>query len=83
MEFFNRKAQAKPGAPANLGLRAIRLIEVPSVEIIEGVVSTSPSSRTVASSLFVVRRWWRLVVPDPGDGGAGHVAQINGAVVYR
>jgi hypothetical protein len=61
-------------------VRAIALNEVPTGTIIEGVAS---SSRTVASSLFAVLRDCGLVVPDPRDGVAGYVAQVDGGVVYR
>jgi hypothetical protein len=64
-------------------LRAIAIIESAWVEIIEGVVWACRSSTTVASSLPVVRHWCRFVVPDPGDGVADHLAEVDRTVVHR
>jgi len=69
--------------PECRALRAIKIIEGAWVKIIEGVVLACRSSRTVASSLSVVSRSCRLVVPDPGDRVAGHLAEVDGAIVHR
>ena len=70
-------------SPQRGQMRAIEIIEVAGFEIIARMASACRSSRTVASSLSVVRPWCRLVVPDPGDGVAGHLAEVDGAVVHR